>query len=257
MPAGSSWLGSPSFFLPQRQESAGFTEEETFRPSRRLVAERLFIEFFRITLPSTFFVIFTNLLLTVVLLQWSTMGIWQIVVLFPVLYSVAGCTAALLMIALKWILMGTYRACERPLWSRFVWKTELVTSLLDNFASTFFLDLLAGTPFICWFFRLMGARIGKRVYLDTTEMTEFDLVKLGDDVAINLDCTLQTHLFEDRVMKMSTVEVGNGCHLGAMSLVLYDTQLSDGSSVGDLSLVMKGETLPPNTSWTGIPGRRV
>jgi non-ribosomal peptide synthetase-like protein len=107
------------------------------------------------------------------------------------------------------------------------------------------------------FFRLLGAKIGKRVYLDTTEMTEFDLIRLGDYVAVNLDCTLQTHLFEDRVMKMSTVEVGDGCHLGAMSLILYDTQLDEGVSVGDLSLVMKGETLPAHSSWTGIPGRKV
>src|SRR5262249_34776003 len=57
MADGSSWLGSPAFFLPQRQTSTGFTEEETFRPTRWLIAQRLFIEFFRITLPSTLFII--------------------------------------------------------------------------------------------------------------------------------------------------------------------------------------------------------
>ena len=167
--------------------------------------------------------------------------VWQIAVLFPLLYMATGTTAALLMVGIKWLLMGRYHPCERPLWSPFVWRTEVVTSLLDNFASPFFLDLLAGTPYICMFFRLLGAKIGRRVYLDTTELTEFDLVHIGNDVAVNLDCTLQTHLFEDRVMKMATVKVDDNCHLGAMSLVLYDTHLRDGSSVGDLSLFMKGE----------------
>ena len=129
----------------------------------------------------------------------------------------------------------------------------MVTSLLDNFASPFFLNLLTGTPYVCWFFRLLGARIGRRVYLDTTELTEFDLVQIGDDVAVNLDCTLQTHLFEDRVMKMAPVQIDRNCHLGAMSLVLYDTHIKEGASIGDLSLVMKGETIPANTSWIGIP----
>ena len=256
MPEGSSWLGSPSFYLPQRQTNTDFTEEETFRPSRWLLAQRLFIEFFRITLPSTLFIIFTNLLLSAVLVMHSQLPNWLIVILFPLLYMATGTTAALLMVGVKWLLMGRYRPCERPLWSPFVWRTEVVTSLLDNFASPFFLDLLAGTPYICLFFRLLGARIGRRVYLDTTELTEFDLVQIGNDVAINLDCTLQTHLFEDRVMKMAEVHVENNCHLGAMSLVLYDTQIQDGASVGDLSLVMKGESLPANSSWTGIPGRR-
>ncbi len=260
MPDGSSWLGSPSFFLPQRQTSSGFTEEETFRPTRWLVTQRLFIEFFRITLPSTLFIIFTNILLSAILVLRGDGGetpIWQIILVFPLLYAQTGCAAALVMVGFKWVLMGFYRPCERPLWSPFVWRTEVVTSLLDNFASPFFLDLLAGTPFICWFFRLLGAKIGKRVYLDTTELTEFDLVQIGDDVAVNLDCTLQTHLFEDRVMKMSTIVVGSDCHLGAMSLILYDSIIGEGASVGDLSLVMKGESLPANTSWTGIPGRRV
>jgi non-ribosomal peptide synthetase-like protein len=257
MPPNSSWLGSPPFFLPARQTSGQFSEEETFRPTRWLVAQRLFIEFFRITLPSTFFIIVTNVLLSAVLVMHGEVNTWLIIAIFPLLYFKAGLLAALTMVAFKWLLMGRYRPCERPLWSPFVWRTEAVTALLDSFASPFFLDLLAGTPFICWFFRLLGAKIGRRVYLDTTELTEFDLVHIGDDVAINHDCTLQTHLFEDRVMKMSTVEVGGGCHLGSMSLVLYDTKLEPGSSVDDLSLVMKGETLPANTHWAGIPGRRL
>jgi non-ribosomal peptide synthetase-like protein len=257
MQAGSSWLGSPSFFLPQRQASTGFTEEETFRPTRWLMTQRLMIEFFRITLPSTLFIIFTNVLLSAILIMKDEMPLWKLIALFPLLYLVTGNTAAMVMAGFKWLMMGRYRPSERPLWSPFVWRTEVVTSLLDNFASPFFLDLLAGTPFICWFFRLLGAKIGRRVYLDTTELTEFDLIHIGNDVAVNLDCTLQTHLFEDRVMKMAPIEIGHGCHLGAMSLVLYDTRLGDGASVGDLSLVMKGESLPANTSWTGIPGRRL
>ena len=179
------------------------------------------------------------------------------ILIFPLIYATAGLAAALLLIAFKWLMMGRYHPCERPLWSPFVWRTEVLTALLDNFASPFFLDLMAGTPFICWFFRLLGAKIGRRVYLDTTELTEFDLIKIGDDVAINLDCTLQTHLFEDRVMKMSTIDIGAGCSLGSMSVVLYDTEMDRGSSIGELSLVMKGESLPANTHWSGIPSQNL
>ena len=189
--------------------------------------------------------------------MYDEFSLLVLIALFPLLYMTTGTSAALLMVGCKWVLMGRYGPCERPLWSPFVWRTEVVTSLLDNFASPFFLDLLAGTPYICWFFRLLGARIGRRVYLDTTEMTEFDLIQIGDDVIVNLDCTLQTHLFEDRVMKMAEVQIGSHCNLGAMSLILYDTRILEGATVGDLSLVMKGETLPANSSWSVIPGRRV
>jgi carbonic anhydrase/acetyltransferase-like protein (isoleucine patch superfamily) len=63
-------------------------------------------------------------------------------------------------------------------------------------------------------------------------------------------------LFEDRVMKMSTVEIGARCKVGAGSLVLYDTAMENGCALGDLSLLMKGEILPRNTRWEGIPARK-
>ena len=44
--------------------------------------------------------------------------------------------------------------------------------------------------------------------------------------------------------------------IGSMSLVLYDTEMGDGSSLGQLSLLMKGESLPPGTRWEGIPAAR-
>jgi non-ribosomal peptide synthetase-like protein len=86
-------------------------------------------------------------------------------------------------------------------------------------------------------------------------MTEYDLIEIGDDAALNKDCTVQTHLFEDRVMKMSHVRIGARCSVGSLSLVLYDTRMEPGASLGDLSLLMKGETLPAGTRWEGIPAR--
>jgi non-ribosomal peptide synthetase-like protein len=92
--------------------------------------------------------------------------------------------------------------------------------------------------------------------METTDFSEFDLVCVGDEAALNSDCTIQTHLFEDRVMKMSTIEIGAHCEVGAGSLVLYDTRLEEGCSLDDLSLLMKGEVLPAGTAWQGIPARR-
>jgi acetyltransferase-like isoleucine patch superfamily enzyme len=66
-----------------------------------------------------------------------------------------------------------------------------------------------------------------------------------------------THLFEDRVMEMSTVSVGRGCRVGSRAVVLYDSELGDGVSLDALSLVMKGETLPRGGRWRGIPARAV
>jgi len=93
--------------------------------------------------------------------------------------------------------------------------------------------------------------------METTWLTEYDLITLGDDVCLGSDCTLQTHLFEDRVMKMSTIELAQKCSVGTDAVVLYDTRMEEGSTLGDLSLLMKGEVLPARTHWEGSPARRL
>ena len=103
--------------------------------------------------------------------------------------------------------------------------------------------------------RLLGTRIGKRVYLDTTDVTEPDLVSIGDEAMLNEDCGPQTHLFEDRVMKTGSVRIGARTSIGARSIVLYHTDVGDDATIDPLSLVMKGEVLAPGTRWAGSPVR--
>ena len=129
----------------------------------------------------------------------------------------------------------------------------------NTWPTPFLVEPAEGDAVRCaWYFRLLGAKVGRRVFLDTTDLCEFDLIAVGDEAALNDDCTLQTHLFEDRVMKVSTV--GSRARLrrvGAWTLVLYDTRQEAGSAVEDLSLLMKGERLPAGTRWAGAPADAV
>lgn len=251
----TTWLGSPAIFLPQRQQSPGFSEETTFKPTAKLRALRAAIEFVRVITPSTCFIILISLLFSVLLLLRDELSLLATLLVFPFLYAACALAAALVAILAKWLLAWRYRPSERPLWSTFVWRNELLSALHEHLADPFLVEALSGTPFICWYFRLLGAHIGRRVYLETSDFTEFDLAAIGDEAALNADCTIQTHLFEDRVMKMSTVKIGPRCKVGAGSLVLYDTRMEPGSSLDDLSLLMKGETLPAATQWRGIPAQ--
>jgi non-ribosomal peptide synthetase-like protein len=251
----TAWLGSPALFLPQRLKSGQFAEDTTFNPSARLRALRAAIEFVRVILPSTGFIILTSLLFSSLLLLHDYFSLGRTLLFFPVLYLGCGAAAVGFTILIKWVLLGRYRAGEKPLWSTFVWRNELINALHEHLAGPFLVGALTGTPFLCWYLRLLGARIGRRVYLETADFSEFDLVRIDDEAALNADCTIQTHLFEDRVMKMSKLEIGQGCSVGANSLVLYDSRMEPGSRLGPLSLLMKSEILPAGTVWAGSPAR--
>jgi acetyltransferase-like isoleucine patch superfamily enzyme len=103
----------------------------------------------------------------------------------------------------------------------------------------------------------MGCKVGRWVFLETTLFSEFDLVEIGHYASLNLGATIQTHLFEDRVMKSDRLKIGNECSVGNMSVVLYSTEMKRGARLAPLSVLMKGETLPAFTHWTGIPTRPV
>ena len=252
----TAWMGSPAIFLPQRQRSSVFSEAVTFEPPARLRIQRAVIEFIRVIAPSTGFIILISLLFSGLLLLRDYFSLAETLLFFPFLYIGCGTAATLFTIMAKWVVIRRYTAGEKPLWSNFVWRNELINALHEHLAEPFLVGALTGTPFVCWYFRLLGARIGRRVYMETTDFSEFDLATVGDEAMLNADCTIQTHLFEDRVMKMSTIEIGSKCKVGAGSLVLYDTRMEQGSALGDLSLLMKGEVLPKDTKWEGIPARK-
>ena len=158
-------------------------------------------------------------------------------------------------VILKWITIGKYKEIQMPMWSWGVWKSEAITTIYEALAIPFFLDYLKGTPFLPFFLRWMGVKIGKRVYMDTTDITEHDMVTIGDDVALNAECGPQTHLFEDRIMKIGSVKFGNRSTIGTRSIILYGSEIGNDVTVDALSLIMKGENLPDNTKWGGSPVR--
>jgi len=251
---GKSWFGSPAIFLPKRQEAPAFDRSVIFDPPTRLVVQRLVIETIRIVVPMTTAAIL-SIALTAFFLHAFRAGwsFFAMVALSPVAGLAAGLAAFALVATVKWSVIGRYRARVAPLWSRYVWLTELTTIFYEYLAAPLHLQRLRGTPFIASFLRLLGVKIGRRTFIDTVDLTEFDLVSIGDDAALNDNCGAQTHLFEDRVMKLGPVRIGARSTIGAASIVLYDAAVGDDAMLGELSILMKGEVIPAGTSWEGSP----
>jgi non-ribosomal peptide synthetase-like protein len=253
----TTWLGSPAIFLPRRQQSERFPDEMTYSPRPSLIACRLAFEFFRVTLPATILGLSILVGFYVTIQLSAVFSPLALLAFLPVLTLGLGLACTLVVVLLKWMIIGRYRPRAEPLWSVWVRRTELITGLYESVAVPALVNMLMGTPLMAPVLRLFGARIGRRVWLSTTWLTEFDLVEVGDDAAVGEATSLQTHLFEDRVMKMSRVRVGVASSVGSRSIVLYDTEVGSGASLDALSLVMKGESLPPESHWRGIPARPI
>lgn len=117
--------------------------------------------------------------------------------------------------------------------------------------------ILNGTPLkgVAW--RLLGVRLGRRLFDDGCTLAEKDMVTIGDDCTLNAGSSIQCHSLEDFALKSDRVTIGSGCTVGIGALVHYGVTMGDGAVLAPDSFLMKGEEMPPNARWGGNPAREM
>ena len=255
MQAGDTWFGSPPIKLPVRQRFDSVDANWTYEPPRWRRWWRAIFEAFAVSLPSMLFITFGILAVEVLAPSLLARDLPMASILFVAAsVAISGALTAC-SILVKWLMMGIYHPTAKPMWSWWALRTEAVAVMYWGLAGKVLLDHLRGTPFLPWVLRLYGCHFGEGVYMDTTDITEFDCIDVGDFCVINSLSALQTHLYEDRVMKVGRVKLGRGVSVGSGSTVLYDTHIGDYARIGKLTIVMKGEAIPAHGEWEGAPAQ--
>jgi non-ribosomal peptide synthetase-like protein len=116
-----------------------------------------------------------------------------------------------------------------------------------------YLGMFNGTPMKCVVWRLLGVRMGRRVFDDGCAIPEKTLVHIGDDVALNVGSTVQAHSLEDGAFKSDHIVIGSGATVGPRAFVHYGVTLHEGAVLGADAFLMKGQEVPPYTRWRGNP----
>jgi non-ribosomal peptide synthetase-like protein len=119
------------------------------------------------------------------------------------------------------------------------------------------LAMFDGTPFKSFIWRLLGVRIGKRVFDDGCYISEKTMVAIGDGCTLNSGSVLMSHSQEDGVFKSDCITIGAGCTLGVHSFVHYGVKMGDGAQLAADAFLIKGEEVPPHTRWEGNPASQV
>ncbi|NKX52489.1 peptide synthetase, partial [Arthrobacter deserti] len=115
-----------------------------------------------------------------------------------------------------------------------------------------------GTPFKPLIWRLLGVRVGKRLYDDGMDMPEKTIVATGDYATSNGGGSIiQCHSLEDGVFKMDGTTLGNDVTLGVGVFVHYGITMADGAELEADSFLMKGTEVPPGALYGGNPARQL
>lgn len=248
--AGSSWLGSPATRL--RRQLNESDSSRTYDPPAALRVARALWELCRF-IPVVLTCAVGVLVLFALAALVDAFGPWVALLLSGPVLLASGALAAGVSTAAKWLFVGPIRSGEQPLWSSFVWRTEVSDTFTEMLAAPWFARAAAGTPALAVWLRSLGARIGRGVWCESYWLPEPDLVTLGEASTVNRGCVVQTHLFHDRIMSMDTVELEPGATLGPHSVILPAASIGAHATVGPASLVMRGESVPVGSRWSGNP----
>lgn len=251
--SGDTWLGSPAIHLPARETTSGYPEHLTFRPHWLRRFARGFVEAVRIASPHAL-VIAVGYAIVLDAMPLAEQSLWGDVVIELALAGLLFGLATFFFVAIfKWVFIGRYKPCQVPMWTAFVWLSEATTNMYEGITVPNFLRYLRGTPWLPLAMNMLGCRIAPSAYLDTTDITEFDCAYIGAHSELNALCCPQTHLFEDRVMKVDNVIIGEKVTVGARSTILYSATVGDNVQLGPTTLIMKGENIPAGSAWAGCP----
>ncbi|MFI0812381.1 Pls/PosA family non-ribosomal peptide synthetase [Streptomyces echinatus] len=247
---GVGLLGSPSFEIPRSVDrDARFDHLRTGEELRRHLGAKN-----RYNLLSM-----TGMLIA----RWLHVFLLTLLALVSVdLYGVAGHVVIALYLALTLTLSTAYYVLVERCMTAFRPLRPQLCSIYDrNFwlherlwkVPVEYLNIFNGTPFKSLVWRLLGLRMGKRVFDDGCFVTERTLAAIGDDCTLNIGSKIQCHSQEDGTFKSDHITLGAGCTLGVAAHVHYGVTMGDGSVLAPDSFLMKGEEVPPNAHWGGNP----
>jgi non-ribosomal peptide synthetase-like protein len=134
-------------------------------------------------------------------------------------------------------------------WAHYMTATHVVRLVAGT--------LFRGSPIWTAYLRANGARIGRRVFVNTLSIADHNLIELGDDVVLGADVHISGHTVEGGVVKTGRVRVGSNVTIGLGSIIDVGVEIGSRCEVGALTFVPKHARLEADGTYVGIPARRI
>lgn len=162
------------------------------------------------------------------------------------LILLAGGTRAIFRLRLK---EGVY-----PIFSAGGLKWAFISSLylLINFT---FIDFILLTPFANFLQRLLGAKLGKNVQINSKFVFDATLLEIGDNTVVGGDAIIIGHVVERGRLKLSRVKIGKNVTLGSHSTVMPGCEIGDNSIIGAGAVLLKNTKVPERSVYYGVPAQ--
>lgn len=163
----------------------------------------------------------------------------------------------ILVVFLMRVLMGLRsKEDEIPIPSLRLWNWYHYDGLL-LFVGNVFGPMLRGMSLFNVYLRLMGAKVGRNVIINSNKVYDHDLLEIGENTIIGGDVIVIGHVAEGRKLIRRRVTIGKNVTIGQLTSIFPGARIGDNVVIGAHTLVPKNAVIPPNTVWGGVPARQL
>jgi len=141
---------------------------------------------------------------------------------------------------------------EIKLYSLQMLKFSIYHGLL-NICDFFFLRLIRSTILINFFYRCLGMVIGKNTVINTTIISDCDIIKIGKNTVIGGGVVINGHSAEDGKIIRAPVKIGNNVTIGQYTTILPGVKIEDNAVIGANSLIPKNSIVKSDKKYGGVP----
>ena len=120
-----------------------------------------------------------------------------------------------------------------------------------------FLEIITPTPFSQLYYRLMGMKIGRDVWINTSAIADPSLIEFEDRVTIGGSASIMAHHAQGGNIVVEPVKICRGATIGMRSIIMGGVEVGPKAKVLAGSFVLPNSKIPAGETWGGIPARKL
>jgi acetyltransferase-like isoleucine patch superfamily enzyme len=167
-------------------------------------------------------------------------------------YFLYGSTLMLIVAALRVILNLDLKRSEYRIISVGAAKWAF-TNALFLLVSITFMEFILLTPFIALLYRMMGAKVGRNVQINSRLCADISLIEIGDNSVIGGRATVMCHSFERNRLILKKVRIGRNVVIGLNAVIMPGCEIGDGAIIAAGAVLGKNTKVEPRTVYCGVP----
>ncbi len=120
-----------------------------------------------------------------------------------------------------------------------------------------FLEYVTPSPFLNWFYQLMGMKIGRGTIINSTHISDPSLITLGEKVTIGGSAAIVGHYGQGGYLVLAPVVIEDNATIGLRAIIMGGSTIGKGAKILPNSVVLPKTVIPAGETWGGVPAQKI